>query len=217
VDVVKNPLTLWQIELIPWYFFGAYWAITWLRVKRTKTAEPLVDRLTTLGPMLLAFLLLFSRSLRIWPLRLRFLPAEEWIAWSGIALTSAGVVVAIWARYCIGQYWSARVTLKEGHRLIQSGPYAFVRHPIYTGMLLAAMGTALVMGEWRGVLAVLVILAAHSHKALREEKLMTAEFGEEYAAYRQSTGFLFPRFRRRTSTSSPELQTGDDERAKRAG
>lgn len=214
---MKNPLTLWQIELIPWYFFGAYWAITWLRVKRTKTAEPLVDRLATLGPIVLAFLLLFSGSLRVWPLRLRFLPAEEWIAWSGVALTSVGVVVAIWARYYIGQYWSARVTLKEEHRLIRSGPYGFVRHPIYTGMLLAAMGTALVIGEWRGVLAVVVIWAAHSRKALREERLMTAEFGDEYAAYRQGTGFLLPRFRRRTTTSSPELQTGGDERKKRAG
>lgn len=210
-------LTLWQIELIPWYFFAAYWAITWLRVKRTKTAEPLVDRLTTLGPMVLAFLLLFSRSLRIWPLQLRFLPDDDWIARSGIALTSVGVAVAIWARYCLGQYWSARVTLKEGHRLIRSGPYASVRHPIYTGMLLAAIGTALVIGEWRGVLAVVVIWTAHSRKALREERLMTAEFGDEYAAYRQNTGSLFPRFLRRTKTSSPERQTGDDEPAKRAG
>jgi len=188
-------LTLWQIAMIPWYFFAAYWAISWLRVKRTKTAESVAQRLLTILPMVLAFELLFSRSLRIWPLRLRFLPAEDWIAWSGVALTSVGVAVAIWARYCIGQYWSARVTLKEGHRLIRSGPYAFVRHPIYTGMLLAAMGTALVIGEWRGVLAVVVILAAHSHKALREERLMTAEFGEEYASYRRSTGFLFPRLR----------------------
>lgn len=189
-------LTLWQIAMTPWYFFAAYWAISWLRVKRTKTAESVAQRLLTILPMVLAFELLFSRSLRIWPLRLRFLPAEDWIAWSGVALTSVGVAVAIWARYCIGQYWSARVTLKEGHRLIRSGPYAFVRHPIYTGMLLAAMGTALVIGEWRGVLAVVVILAAHSRKALREEKLMTAEFGEEYASYRRSTGFLFPRLRR---------------------
>jgi protein-S-isoprenylcysteine O-methyltransferase Ste14 len=217
VDVVKNPLMLWQIELIPWYFFGAYWAITWLRVKRTKTAEPLVDRLATLGPMVLAFLLLFSGSLRVWPLRLRFLPAEEWIAWSGVALTSVGVAVAIWARYCIGQYWSARVTLKEEHRLIRSGPYGFVRHPIYTGMLLAAMGTALVIGEWPGVLAVVVIWAAHSRKALREERLMTAEFGDEYAAYRQSTGFLFPRFRKSAGNPSAEPHTEHDERKTRAG
>ena len=76
--------------------------------------------------------------------------------------------------------------------MIQSGPYALVRHPIYSGMLLAAMGTALVIGEWRGVLAVVVIWAAHSRKALREERLMTAEFGEEYAAYQRRTWRLLP-------------------------
>jgi len=190
---VKIPLTVWQIELIPWSVFVAYWAISWLRVKRTKTAESLNSRLATILPMVLVFELLFSNALRVGPLRLRFLPVEDWIVWSGIALTSLGVALAIWARYSIGQYWSARVTLKEGHRVIRSGPYAWVRHPIYTGMLLAAMGTALVIGEWRGVLAVVVMWAAHYRKALREEALLTRELGEEYVSYRRSTGFLFPR------------------------
>ncbi len=190
---MKIPLTVWQIELIPWYVFVAYWAISWLRVKRTKTAESLNSRLATILPMVLVFELLFSNALRVGPLRLRFLPVEDWIVWSGIALTSLGVALAIWARYSIGQYWSARVTLKEGHRVIRSGPYAWVRHPIYTGMLLAAMGTALVIGEWRGVLAVTVMWAAHYRKALREEALLTRELGEEYVSYRRSTGFLFPR------------------------
>jgi protein-S-isoprenylcysteine O-methyltransferase Ste14 len=191
---MKTP-TLWQIDMVPWYVFCAYWLVNWLRVKRTKTTETLAQRLITIAPMVLAFELLFSSSLAVGPLRLRFVPADEWIGWTGIALTSLGVAVAIWARYCIGQYWSSRVTLKEGHRVIRSGPYASVRHPIYTGMFLAAIGTALVLGEWRGVLAVIVIFAAHSHKALREETLLTRELGEEYASYRQGTGFLFPRLR----------------------
>ena len=172
-----KPLTFWQIEMIPWYLFAAHWATTWLHVKRTKTAETFASRLTTILPMVLAFELLFSTSLRVGPLRLRFVPAETRIAWSGIALTSLGVAIAIWARYCIGQYWSSRVTLKEGHRLTCSGPYAYVRHPIYTGMLLAAMGTAVMIGEWRGVLAVLVMWAAHSYKALREEALLQTDSG----------------------------------------
>jgi protein-S-isoprenylcysteine O-methyltransferase Ste14 len=190
---VRIPLTPWQIELIPWYVFVAYWTVSWLRVKRTKSAEPLSSRLATILPLVVAFELLFSRSKWLGPLWLRFLPPEDWIVWSGIALTALGVTVAIWARYSIGQYWSARVTLKEGHRVIRSGPYAWVRHPIYTGMLLGAMGTAVVVGEWRGVVAVVIIFVAHSYKALREEALLTRELGEEYVSYRQSTGFLFPR------------------------
>jgi protein-S-isoprenylcysteine O-methyltransferase Ste14 len=206
-EIMKMP-TLWQIDLIPWYVFAAYWLIAWLHVKPTKATETFARRLTTILPMVLGFELLFSRSLAIGPLRLRFVPAETWIGWSGIALTSVGVAIAIWARYCIGQYWSSRVTLKEGHRLIRSGPYALVRHPIYTGMLLAAIGTALVIGEWRGILAVTVIWAAHSHKALREEALLTTELGEEYASYRRSTGFLFPRLRASAGRSRMDTHAG---------
>jgi len=189
-----NTLTPWQIELIPWYAFGIYWVITWLRVKRAKTREPLTSRLITMVPLVFAFELVFSNWLRIGPLRLRFVPAEEWIEWAGVVLTSLGAATAIWARYCLGQFWSSRVSLKEGHQLIRSGPYAYVRHPIYSGMLLGMIGTALVVGEWRGVLAVALVLAAHSYKALREESLLSGEFGEEYATYRRRAGFLFPRF-----------------------
>lgn len=185
--------TLQLIYVIPWYIFGAYWLLTWLRVKRTKTSEPLASRLVTIIPMVLACELLFSDASLIRPLRQRFVPTDAWIAWLGLALTTLGVGIAIWARYCIGEYWSARVTLKEGHQLIRSGPYQFVRHPIYTGMLVGAIGSALTLGEWRGVLAVALVLATHWRKARREESLLTAEFGEQYAAYRRSTGFLFPR------------------------
>ncbi len=186
-------LTPWQIEVSAWYVFAAYWLITAFRVKRTKARETSIDRFLTVFVVVMAYELLFAHWLRIGPLRLRFVPQLEWIAWVGAAVTWMGVAIAVWARYCIGEYWSARVTLKEGHRLIRSGPYAFVRHPIYTGMLLACIGTALVVGEWRGVLAVALLLAAHSRKAIREERLLTTEFGEEYSSYRRSTGFLFPR------------------------
>lgn len=193
----------WHIDLLPWYVFGAYWAITWLRVKRTRTAEKSADRLATVAVMALAFVLLFYDWPRSGPLRLRFVSSATWVAWAGILITSLGVAVAIWARHCLGEYWSARVTLKEGHQLIRSGPYRFVRHPIYTGMLLAALGRALTLGEWRGVLAAVLVLAAHSRKALREEGLLASEFGEEYASYRRSTGFLFPQFWVRSGMDTP--------------
>lgn len=186
-------MTLWQMELIPWYVFGAYWVVSWLRVKPTKAREKSFDRLLTATVVVIAFNLMFGDWLRVGLLRERFVADEPWIGWIGIALTWVGVATAVWARYCIGVYWSARVTLKEGHQLIQSGPYAFVRHPIYTGMLLAAIGAALVAGEWRGIVAVILLLVAHSRKAMREEALLTKEFGDEYTSYRKHTGFLFPR------------------------
>jgi protein-S-isoprenylcysteine O-methyltransferase Ste14 len=186
-------MTFWQMEVIPWYVFGAYWAVSWLRVKRTKATEKSLDRFLTVAMLVVAFSLLFENWTRIGPLRLRFIPEQPWIAWIGIALTWVGVAIAVWARYCIGAYWSARVTLKEGHQLIRTGPYAFVRHPIYTGMLLGVIGATLIAGEWRGIVAVILLLVAHSLKALREEALLTKEFGDEYISYRKQTGFLFPR------------------------
>lgn len=186
----------WHVDLLPWYVFGAYWLITALRVRRTKLEEKSADRLVTLGVMVVGFVLLFYR----WPpfrvFDLRFVPAEPRIAYAGVVVTSFGVALSVWARYCLGEYWSARVTLKEGHQLIRSGPYRYVRHPIYTGLFLGALGRALTVGELRSALAVVILLAAHSRKAAREEGILGEEFGEEYASYRRSTGFLFPRWRR---------------------
>jgi protein-S-isoprenylcysteine O-methyltransferase Ste14 len=201
--IVKSALTLWQIELFPWYALSAYWAIMWLRVKRTKTREKSADRLVTLVVVVLAYSLLFSLWLRIGPLRLRFVPQQPWIAWMGIVLTCLGAAVAIWARYCLGAYWSARVSLKQDHQIIRSGPYSLVRHPIYAGLLLAAIGTALEIGEWRGVGAVVLMLAAHSRKAVREEGLLATEFGEQYVSYRRGTGFLFPHLGRGAGMDTP--------------
>jgi protein-S-isoprenylcysteine O-methyltransferase Ste14 len=185
VVVNLRTLSLWQIDLFPWYVFAAYWAITSLRVNRTKAREKSADRLATLVVVVVAFSLLFKQWVRVGPLRLRFVPDQAWIAWVGIALSFLGVAVSIWARYCLGVYWSARVTLKE------------------TGMLLASMGTALVGRELGGILAVVLLLAAHSRKAVREEGLLATEFGEEYAAYRRSTGFLFPRLSGKIGMDTP--------------
>jgi protein-S-isoprenylcysteine O-methyltransferase Ste14 len=107
----------------------------------------------------------------------------------------AGLAITVWARRHIGQFWSARVMLKEGHELIQSGPYARVRHPIYSGIFLAMLGTALFVGEWRALLGTAIFFVGHWLKARREETLLATQFGAAYDEYRQRTGSLLPRFR----------------------
>ncbi|HTZ98466.1 MAG TPA: isoprenylcysteine carboxylmethyltransferase family protein [Terriglobales bacterium] len=185
---------LWDIELIPWYAFAIYWCVNALRVKSAKVTEPLPARLLEVLTLAAAFYLMFSGRIHGGWLRERFVASTPWLNAVGVVMTYAGIALAIWARWNLGRNWSARVTLKVDHELICSGPYARLRHPIYSGLLLAAIGTAMVIGEWRGLLAIVVVGVVHSFKAKREETLMLATFGDKYQSYRQQTGFLLPKF-----------------------
>jgi protein-S-isoprenylcysteine O-methyltransferase Ste14 len=84
------------------------------------------------------------------------------------------------------------VTVKDGHKLITSGPYAAVRHPIYTGLLLAFLGTAIARAEWRGLLALLLVFVAIRAKMKLEEQWMRAQFGESYESYSRRVAALVP-------------------------
>jgi protein-S-isoprenylcysteine O-methyltransferase Ste14 len=190
-----NARTLWDLESAPWYALGVYWVVSALRVKPTKVKEGAGGRLLHIGAMALVFLLLASHRLDVGLLGRRFVSESSLLRDFGIFLTFVGAAIAIWARYTLGQYWSARVTLKMDHRLIRSGPYMYVRHPIYSGLLLAMAGSALVIGEWRAVIAVLVAILEFSRKASKEEALLSTEFNDEYQEYRKHAGFLAPRFR----------------------
>jgi protein-S-isoprenylcysteine O-methyltransferase Ste14 len=115
-------LTLWQIELLPWYAFLIVWALGALRLKSIKVSEPIEARLFTGIVVECAFLLLFSQSWRFGVLGRCMLPESSTVQWLGIAITFVGAAIGIWAPIILGQNWSARVTLKVGHELIRSGP-----------------------------------------------------------------------------------------------
>ncbi len=83
----------------------------------------------------------------------------------GSILTWMGIGLAIWARYHLAEYWSARITIKEDHQLIRTGPYARLRHPIYSGIILAAIGSAVVIDQWRCVLGVGLVVTGYCIKA----------------------------------------------------
>jgi protein-S-isoprenylcysteine O-methyltransferase Ste14 len=107
-------------------------------------------------------------------------------------LTAAGAALAIWARQSLGRNWSDKVVLKVDHELIRSGPYRYLRHPIYGGVLLAVAGTALAIGEWRGMVALVLLGTNYSIKAIKEEKILASKFGEAFAEHRRATWFLLP-------------------------
>jgi protein-S-isoprenylcysteine O-methyltransferase Ste14 len=107
-------------------------------------------------------------------------------------MTAAGLLFSVWARRCLGTNWSGAVTIKERHELVTSGPYGLVRHPIYTGVLLAILGSAIAVGEWQAVLAMVLASFALWRKLRLEERWMLNRFGEAYRAYCRKVPALIP-------------------------
>jgi protein-S-isoprenylcysteine O-methyltransferase Ste14 len=197
-------LISWNMVVSLWIVFLVYWALSALSRKRALHKETSAWRLATLVLVVAGASLIFSRSLHFGALDQRFVPKSAWIEGVAETLVAAGVGIAIWARRHLGQFWSARVTLKLDHQLIQSGPYAWVRHPIYSGLLLAITGTALFLGEWRAVVGTLLLFFGLWQKAWREEALLAGQFGLDYEEYRKRTGSLIPRLHgRKRKTAGP--------------
>lgn len=175
-----------------WVGYLAYWWGMSTNVKETERQESAASRLVRLVSIVCAAVLLWLPRAPLRLLNERFLPLGVWCFWSGAALTAGGMLFSVWARRYLGKNWSQAVTLKEGHELITSGPYALVRHPIYTGLLLAFVGCAVARGEWRGLLAVALVFGALWRKLRLEETWMRVQFGEPYEAYSRQVAALVP-------------------------
>jgi len=175
-----------------WLSFLAYWWAMSRDLKVTERRESTPSRLARMVLLACAVMLLWLPSVPISALDVRFLPAGVVWFWCGSAVTAGGLLFAVWARRHLGRNWSQAVTVKDGHELITSGPYALVRHPIYTGLLLAFAGSALARGEWRGLLAVALVFGTFWRKLRLEEKWMRERFGESYEAYAQRVAALVP-------------------------
>ena len=186
---------LLSLQIVQWLWLAwiLYWFGSAFRVRRTVHREPIAQRMGTIAIMLVVAVLLGFAGWRLGILDQRFVADRETVQWTGLALTVAGLAITVWARIHLGQFWSARVGLKEDHQLIQSGPYAWVRHPIYTGILLAMAGTALAVGMWRALLALALAWVGFILKSRREERLLSEKFGSEYMQYQRRTGALVPR------------------------
>jgi protein-S-isoprenylcysteine O-methyltransferase Ste14 len=180
-----------------WTAFGLYWVAAGARSKAAQTHEPHLYRFVRLGILAVVFLLLFWDRTSFGILGQRFLPNSPAISYFGFTAAIVGLAVAFWARIHLGQYWSDKVILKVDHQLIRTGPYACMRHPIYSGVLLGVLGTALVQGKWRGLLAFVLLLTNYAIKAKKEEQILTARFSDEFREHQRHAGFLLPRLRAR--------------------
>ena len=175
-----------------WLSWMVYWWAASRDVKSTVRRESVSSRLLHFVPLAIAVLLFSLQRVPIPFLAERFLPLAEWSFWLGSFLTAGGLLFTVWARLHLGRNWSGTVTIKDGHELITSGPYALVRHPIYTGLLLAMLGSALALGDWRGVTAFALAAGALWRKLRVEESWMQQQFGDAYQAYSQRVAALIP-------------------------
>ena len=175
-----------------WLAFVAIWVIAAVSTKRTVYRETRAQRLRYWVWLVSAYLLLLYGPRLPYPLNLRIVPHVTPTALAAAALCLIGLAFAAWARVTLGRNWSGVVTLKEGHELIERGPYRFVRHPIYTGILTMFFATALALGHLAGFAATLLMFASFWIKLRDEEKLMLQQFPGQYAAYRQRTRRIIP-------------------------
>src|SRR5215471_444194 len=175
-----------------WLVFVAIWVIGSVSTKRTVYRETRGQRLRYWVLLVIAyFLLLYGRRLPF-PLNLRIVPHVAPTAWTAAVLCIMGLVFAVWARVTLGRNWSGVVTLKQGHELVERGPYRFVRHPIYTGILTMFFATALALGHLAGFAATLLLFASFWIKLRDEEQLMLQQFPDRYAAYRRRVKRIIP-------------------------
>jgi protein-S-isoprenylcysteine O-methyltransferase Ste14 len=174
-----------------WLVWLGYWWLSARDVKRTTRADSTRDQLTYRIPLVLGILCLSAPRWIPRALHRRFLPPGPAAPVAGLVLLAAGLAFAIWARRHLGRNWSASVVVKEDHALIRTGPYRRVRHPIYTGMLLAFLGTVIAVGQWRGLIGFVLVLLSFLLKSRMEEARMAETF-PEYADYRLHTAALIP-------------------------
>ena len=193
---VAIPTTQEAFDLSSKIWFA--WCILWILMaswsKPSKRREFAWQRLEHVIPMVFGFLLIYNHRFTWGGLASRIVPDNSAVAAIGLLLTVGGLVFAVWARIALGGNWSGTVTIKSGHSLIRRGPYKWIRHPIYTGLLFSVVGTVLLQGEVRSFLGFAVILFALYRKAKREEKFLSEEFGDSFAEHARHTGMFLPRF-----------------------
>jgi protein-S-isoprenylcysteine O-methyltransferase Ste14 len=177
----------WTIPIL-WLLWLAYWLIEARNTAPTQKSESLLTGVLYRGATIIGILLIFGLKrpwARLWPVSVPLLCIA-------VILMLCGFLFAIWARRHLGRYWSARVTLKEGHQLIESGPYDLVRHPIYSGLLLSMAATVMTIATLQSVCGYALLVGALIFKLAAEERLLAANLGQAYQDYRKRVKALIP-------------------------
>jgi len=177
------------LVLACWVFLTVYWNISARSAKPTAEAQDWSGRLARM-PIWLGYILLTA----IWvhPFGMAVIRRTAVSDSIGVAICALGLLVSIGARRALGNDWSRDVELKQGHKLVERGPYAFVRHPIYTGHLLMGLGTAIGSGMLVAFAGLALFFVGFWIKLRQEERLLVRSFPEEYPAYQARVRALVP-------------------------
>jgi protein-S-isoprenylcysteine O-methyltransferase Ste14 len=171
-----------------WVLFGLYWEAAAKNAAKARTSESRLSRFFHVSLTNVALLLEIAPIHGLG----RFLPVSMAIMCLGLTVEVVGLIIAVWARRHLGRNWSGEITIKEDHALIRTGPYRWLRHPIYTGLLAMYMGVAVVTGERLAILGLAMAAFAYWRKIRLEEKNLNVAFGDDYDAYRRETWALVP-------------------------
>jgi protein-S-isoprenylcysteine O-methyltransferase Ste14 len=191
----KAPIMIRDAGLVigaMWVAFVAFWIFEATRAKRAARGSALPSLVRALVLIAIFLLIRISFGMHL----LRGLPGpihpSPIVAITGAAVCALGIGVAMWARVYLGRNWGMPMSLREGHELVTTGPYALVRHPIYTGILLALVGTAAVQARWPSLVLLVFFFAYFIYAAKVEERTMREQFPVEYPAYVRRTRMLIP-------------------------
>ena len=168
-----------------WAVFWIYWITASIGVKAGRT------RWTRFAGVRVAIILVVLLLLRLRVLKGHAVTDDPWLEYIGLALFVLGLALAVWARLYIGRNWGMPMSEKADPELVTTGPYSTIRHPIYSGILLAMVGTAVAVSLY-WLVAVVLLGAYFLYSAVMEERYMAERFPDAYPRYKQSTKMLIP-------------------------
>jgi len=180
-----------HIVVACWCVFIFVWTISAFRTKRIVEKQSVASRLAHRIPIGFGWWMLVLPKWR-WPMSLQILPQTELLQIAAAMICVCGLIFTIWARQTLAGNWSSDVTFKQDHELIRTGPYHIVRHPIYTGLLAMCFGTAILIGQLRGVFSVVLVTVGFWIKLSQEERLMLQHFPDTYPNYKREVKALIP-------------------------
>ncbi len=186
----RNPLCLWGVAL--WLAWLLYWYIGTRGLAENRRKLPQATSLPYRVPLVLGIVLIACPPLLPGSFGRPLYPTKNDVVLLGLATQALGLAFSVWARLHLGRLWSGTITLKEGHRIVESGPYGWVRHPIYTGLILAFFGTAVSAGTPQAFLGFLAAAFAYVRKLRLEEGWLSQNLGPDYDRYKSRVKALVP-------------------------